>query len=487
MLATFQSAIAFNQNLNNWSVTNVTNMQSVFQTASAFNNGNTSNAGANPLTWTASKCTTFLSMFQAAGAFNQTLATLVDNTSIFSCTLSVMFSGASVFNNGDTGNNGLKPITSWITSKVTNMSLMFNSAAAFNQNISSFNTSNVTTMANMFNGATLFNQNISSWDTSKVTLMNSMFQSASNFNNGEATNTATAPLTWSASLCTTFASMFQSAVKFNQTLPNLVKTSGVASCSLASMFNGATIFNNGSNVFTNWNTSKVTLMNSMFSGATAFNQNIGSWDTSNVTTMASMFIGTTTLATTTKFNNGEAGFTLIPSVTPSSSSYVNSTRVLTCPGATFLTSLAAGDVLIIQTSTIVYSSAIQSITNNTTLVLATAFGSDLASGITSITKQVAGTAPLNWNTSKVTTMANMFQYCVFFNQNITKSGSYWNTNIVTTVASMFSGTSTSLITFFNNGQITTGTTAPMGWTFNVVPTSTNYRTNCRLTDLNKPI
>ena len=83
-------------------------------------------------------------------------------------------------------------------------------------------------------------------------------------------------------------------------------------------------------------------------------------------------------------------------------------------------------------------------------------------------------------------MVNMFQYCVFFNQNITTSGSIWNTNLVTTVSSLFQGSGTAAITLFNNGQIITGTTAPMGWTFNAAPTSTNYRLNCRLTASNKP-
>ena len=203
--------------------------------------------------------------------------------------------------------------------------------------------------------------------------------------------------------------------------------------------------------------------------------------------MANMFVGTTSLSTTTRFNNGQTGLTSISNVTPATSSYTNATKVLNCPGATFTTTLAIGDVLIIQTSTIVYSSSIQSITDDQNLVLTTAYGSNIAVGtITSIDKQVAGTAPLNWNTAKVTTMANMFQYCIFFNQSITTSGSIWNTNLVTTVAAIFQGSSTALITLFNNGQIITGTTAPMGWTFNVVPTSTNYRTNCRLTTNNKP-
>ena len=51
---------------------------------------------------------------------------------------------------------------------------------------------------------------------------------------------------------------------------------------------------------------------------------------------------------------------------------------------------------------------------------------------------------------------------------------------------MFLGSSSSLINLFNNGQIITGQTAPMGWTFNATPTSSNYRTYSRLTASNKP-
>ena len=123
---------------------------------------------------------------------------------------------------------------------------------------------------------------------------------------------------------------------------------------------------------------------------------------------------------------------------------------------------------------------------DTSLTLTTAFGSDISTGIISIQKQIPGSNPLNWNTSNGTSLANMFRNAIFFNQNITTNGNIWNTNKVTNLTSMFLGSSSSLINLFNNGQIITGTTAPMGWTFNATPTSTNYRTNCRLTASNKP-
>jgi surface protein len=232
-------------------------------------------------------------------------------------------------------------------------------------------------------------------------------------------------------------------------------------------------------------------MTSMFGGARAFNQNLNSWNVSKVTNFSSMFLGSTTFSLTTSFNNGETGLATIPNVTPANASYANSTKTLTCTGAQFLTDLTTNDVLIIQTSTLIYSSKIQSITNNTTLILETAYGFNITLGtITTLQKQVVGTSPLNWTFSTDPTvtinMSAMFRYCIYFNQNI----GGWNTSRVTNVSNMFAGDSTAEITLFNNGEIITGTTAkmgdPTGWTFDSVPTSTGYRTNCRLTSTGGP-
>ncbi len=94
-------------------------------------------------------------------------------------------------------------------SGVTDMSLMFNNARAFNQDISNWDTSHVTDMRGMFTGAWSFNQPIGSWNTSSVTLMGYMF--ASSPFNQDISN-------WDTSHVTDMTSMFQYAEYFDQNL-----------------------------------------------------------------------------------------------------------------------------------------------------------------------------------------------------------------------------------------------------------------------------
>ena len=61
------------------------------------------------------------------------------------------------------------------------MSGMFNNAEAFNGDLSSWDTSKVTDMSAMFYGADAFNRNLFSWDVSNVRLAQSFAERAQSF------------------------------------------------------------------------------------------------------------------------------------------------------------------------------------------------------------------------------------------------------------------------------------------------------------------
>ncbi|RDU71088.1 hypothetical protein CQA57_07945 [Helicobacter anseris] len=131
-------------------------------------------------------------------------------------------------------------IETWDTSKVTNMSRMFQNSH-FNQPIENWDVSNVKDMSSMFCDAKRFNQPLDKWDVSNVESMYSMFKNAISFNQ---------PLNnWNVSKVKNMSSMFEAAISFNQPLNNW----------------------NVGNVNVNW----------MFDDAISFNQNLDSWGDKN--------------------------------------------------------------------------------------------------------------------------------------------------------------------------------------------------------------
>ena len=68
------------------------------------------------------------------------------------------------------------------TSKITDMSDLFDSIDKFNGDISNWDVSNVTSMTYMFYGCESFNQPLNTWNVSKVVKMSSMFCNCKSFN-----------------------------------------------------------------------------------------------------------------------------------------------------------------------------------------------------------------------------------------------------------------------------------------------------------------
>ncbi len=160
-------------------------------------------------------------------------------------------------------------INTWNTSKVTNMSAIFQNKSEFNCDISNWDVSAVENMTSMFEGATFFNQNISSWNVSSVTSMYKMFRNTENFDQNLNS--------WDVSQVTTMGYMFSKSYMFNQDLTSW-DVSRVTD--MQYMFEIAPLFNGD---ISTWDVSSVTNMDSMFKIATNFNQDISSWSVGQVT------------------------------------------------------------------------------------------------------------------------------------------------------------------------------------------------------------
>ena len=293
----FIGAAAFNSDISSWDVLSVTSMRSMFDGARDFN-GDLSSWDVSSVTnmsfmfnkgyyyynyafngdlssWDVSSVTNMSSMFNNAHYFHSDLSSW-DVSSVTN--MSSMFYGANSFN-GD--------LSSWDVSSVTNMSSMFNmgssiNCSSFNSDLSSWDVSSVTNMSSMFNTLTYFNGDLSSWDASSVTNMSSMFKNAYFFN-GDISS-------WDVSSVTNMYAMFDRANFFNGDISSWDVSSVT---SMRSMFDGARDFNGD---ISSWDVSSVTDMKSMFDDARDFNGDISSWDVSSVTNMSSMFDGASDLS-----------------------------------------------------------------------------------------------------------------------------------------------------------------------------------------------
>ncbi len=280
MSSMFSYAQNFNQDISNWDVSSVTNMRYMFAESIDFN--------MSIDAWNVSSVIDIVGIFSDSVKFNQPL----NNWDISSITsTNNMFYNAASFN---------QPLSNWDTSLVTSMDSMFRDADKFNQDISSWDVSSVITMTDMFRGTAVFNQPLNNWNVSSVTDMGGILGWTVLFDQ---------PLNnWDVSSVTNMRDMFYGAYVFNQPLNNwdtssvtsLFQTFGstkifnqdISSWNVSSvtgmsnMFNSADVFNSPLN---NWDTSSVTTFHSMFSNADLFNQPLDNWDTSSVISIAQMF------------------------------------------------------------------------------------------------------------------------------------------------------------------------------------------------------
>ena len=121
--------------------------------------------------WDVSNVTDINSMFQSCTNFNQPLNNWdVSNVT----TMTRTFSDCVNFN---------QPLNNWNVSNVTNMYLLFYSCTNFNQPLNNWNVSNVTNMAILFSRCYNFNQPLNNWNVSNVTDMTSFLVNANNWDN----------------------------------------------------------------------------------------------------------------------------------------------------------------------------------------------------------------------------------------------------------------------------------------------------------------
>ncbi len=120
--------------------------------------------------WDVSRITDMTSLFRGAKEFNRPIGRWnVSSVTSMNC----MFLFADKFN---------QDINSWDVSSVTNMGGMFQKALSYNQPLDNWDMSKVTDTGGMFAEAVRFNQPLENWDVSSIRNMSWMFHKAFRFN-----------------------------------------------------------------------------------------------------------------------------------------------------------------------------------------------------------------------------------------------------------------------------------------------------------------
>jgi len=177
MTSMFEGASSFTgKNAENMVTNKVDNMQSMFKSATVFNAA-IPNSGTK---WSVALVTTMESMFEGASSFNKPL----DTWTLGGAGVVVTSGLKSMFKNAVAFNSLTFKVDNTLQTTATDVTSMFEGAAAFNQDISGWTVTAITTFTNMFKDASSFNQNIAIWDMTAATTsagLTNMFVGASNF------------------------------------------------------------------------------------------------------------------------------------------------------------------------------------------------------------------------------------------------------------------------------------------------------------------
>ena len=163
----FANCTSFNPaDLNNWDVSGIAYMQSMFSGATLFN--------AAIDTWEVSQVRDLKYMFSGATSFNQDISGWTINTQP-GMTLEGVFSGATSFN---------QPIGSWTVNTVNSTKNMFLGAESFNQSLAAWDISKVVNMTDMLSNSGMSIENYDSTLIGWATLDTGELQIPTNINLG---------------------------------------------------------------------------------------------------------------------------------------------------------------------------------------------------------------------------------------------------------------------------------------------------------------
>jgi surface protein len=272
MESMFWSALAFRANLSTWNTSKVSNMATMFSYTTLFD--------SNLSFWDTSQVIDMTNMFLNANTFRGVGLDMWDVSHVND--MSGMVLGASAFNAN---------LSRWNVSQVSMMSMMFYGASSFRgDGLDRWDVNNVQRMDYMFAGADMFDANLSQWNVSQVTDMSSMFSGAVSFL-GNGLND------WDVSHVTNMISMF-TGVYFDANL-SLWNVGRVTDMSF--MFYQASYFHGvGLN---NWDVSRLIMAEYMFQDASSLNVNLSGWNVSNVQSMINMFDSTSSFQGVSWYTN----------------------------------------------------------------------------------------------------------------------------------------------------------------------------------------